>query len=242
MTIIILSIILLVLLLLIKENYDSNLTPKTFLIGTYLYVTVTIVGIILGAKIFKINSNVSPVLFGIIYFIISLFALSLIYSDNTKISHVGLFIFIIANSLFLSSFFDSDVNKNINASLIITSGIFMLLIGITYLFDENALMMMTSFIPSLASSLCGLILFNLLILLMINTKNVTTMSKYIKVSSIIGVIIFSMFILVDNSALLLKSYNLENNGQYININYPKESLNMSLNFINLLLDVSNYNS
>lgn len=238
---IIYSIVMFVLLIMIYKNYETDVTSRNYLIMVYLYISLTLFSIIMGGKIIKELNIIKPekmFLFVIAYMIISVFAISLIMSNDNRLSHLGLFFFILMQSALIS--LPLQYSTNINEALIITSVIFVILTAIVMYSSEETVLKMAKWIPNLLLVLSLVIVSELLFLLFASTE---TIQKYGKYFNWFIVLLFSFFVLSNTSVQLLKSsFMSPNTGiKHEDLNYPKESVNLSLDFMNILYRLINVN-
>ncbi|ARF10321.1 hypothetical protein Hokovirus_1_200 [Hokovirus HKV1] len=170
----------------------------------------------------------------ILFFIISIISLFLIYNDTMIINHTGLFLFIVNNAFFLNVFFND--NDNVNTSILITTGIFIILTLITTFLSNETLIKLQKLLPPFMILLCLVIIIQIvLIMCCSNTKYFKYFTRGATLLSVITIFIFIVFTLIDTSQVLLVNIA----GTHYDQNYPKLSIQLILDYINLLLNIDN---
>lgn len=215
-------ILLLVIAFLISNIYRSELSTKTYMANIYLYIAFTVIAIMLCATILNITFANGIIAF-IVIIIIAIISIFLIMNNNPIISHIGLLLFIIILGISISPYFNHF--KNINKSILITIGIFILFTVITFMLPDSALKKVQVMGGPMICALIMLIVANIFF-------------GGSKILSVISIAIFSYFIIYDT--FITSSKNLT--GTHYDINYPKETINNSLNFINILSSVIRLNN
>jgi len=221
---IVLLILFITSLMLLIQNYSTTVTRNTYLLNIILYllVTLSLIGITSNAvNYLDIDLNNISLL---VIFIITLFSISLINSNNLIVNHLALLLFIIMIGLSLSIY---STANNITTSIIITSFIVILFSIIGYNLPTEYQNEILKILPYLNMILLMFIIISLIMLFTNRTSN-----KYLDVSIII---LFILYILVDSIIINNQvSNNLYENMKHNEINYPNKIIGMVLNFINIL--------
>ena len=228
-----LTTILLVLLIaniwLIYMNYQKPLDNKSYLLGTYLYLGLSILIVALFTILFsnmhlENSKNIGWILLG--SFIISLFAISFIINGkNLTVNHIAFIIFLITIGLILAA--TINVASNVPMALLVTAVLVFILTLITYSLSPEGLAKLVSLYPILNTLLMGLII--VLIVGLIFFRNNEIFNKYI---GIFIVILFMLFILTDTAVLIIQSQLLTCKTQSC-VNYPSASLGLFLDALNI---------
>lgn len=224
------SILLLIILILViynsnRKTYSSTLTVA----NTYLYVAVSIFLLFFYlSNIEKVESRIKLDLTKyILFFIISIVCIvSMNYTNGMLSSHLIwlLFIFCIAIIVYPMYKRSEDISLTILTTSIIVTGLL-----IVYICQSNKLDF-SSIGSYLTIALISMIIFKILDSLIFKTT-----STKLKIYGIITVVLFSTFLLYDTDRLINRTKYIET------INYPKESINIFLDILNILVGVTNFN-
>jgi FtsH-binding integral membrane protein len=232
---IVLIVLLLSVMVAIFNIYKAKVNSMSYLKGIYLYILMAIIFITLLSKYTSKMSitdsqNITKMI--ILYFISAFAGLCLIYNDKIFVNHLGLALLCFALSLIIGTIFRDSTNI-INA-LIMTSIVVCIFTFIVFNSNEKQLLNFKSWIPYLTLMLFGIIIVDLV---GICTLNIT--ENFSNVMSIITVLVFMGFILADTSKILLKSKNLKCLTHEC-INYPKESISLLLDYVNIFVNMNKY--
>lgn len=235
---IIYSIMMFVILYMINKTYKTDLVKRNYLIMVYLYISFALFSIILGGKLLNSFTNFSSEkmsLFIIAYLIISFLAMFLISSDNLKLAHLGLGLFILMQSILIS--LPLQYSTNVNEALLITAIIFAILTMTVFYSSDQMVLDMANWAPTLLSALSLIVISELLFLFFADKE---TVFKYNKYFNWLVIMVMSFFILSDTSVKVLKAKIFDSMElTHLNMNYPKESVNLSLNFLNIFYRLIN---
>jgi FtsH-binding integral membrane protein len=240
----ILIILIISLIIEINKKLNMKLTVNNFIITNYLYTFVGFLLYLFINNILDINdvnlknytSNKLLLMFLLIIFI--LFYIYTTPSNNQILLHILWFSFILLISISGYPIYKSAKEQQIITKVVITIGIIFLLM--TYITFNNNLEWFDKYSSYLHISLFGLIIFQL-IDLVISDNNKSQENRF-WYYSIFAVLLFSNFIIYDTKRIIKKGLVLEkicNNNHAICANYPQESLNMILNFLNLFNNITN---
>lgn len=229
------AIILVILLFAIACMYQTKLSQNTYLTNIYLYISAGIAVTILVSSmdITQFFTGWSYLITGLILGVASLF---LIYQDNIWISHLGfiLLIFIIG----VGNIFKGDKVVNINI-LGITLAIFLILTVVSFLVTES----MAQKIMGYDSVLLAILSAYVVTIIVLPLISYATYIKYKKYISVIGIIIFVCYILLDSTRNITKSKDIskyfEQTLGHYGLNYPRESIGLILDFLNLFISIKN---
>lgn len=237
---IILFIILFIVLFLIYNNYKKPVNSRNYLLGIYSYISLTIILIAIftdyiskyiKGKNLLTSKNYLPVY--LISFIIIILAIIFIGNNNPIISHIALLVFILGISILILPVVINS--PGIIKAIIITAIIIFILTCFTFLLSENGLDKLILIGPVLNLVLFILILLLIIYIIFFRSIFSRTINKYITII-IIG--LFILFILSNTASIIKKSKNLTCQNQAC-INYPADSLGLSLDFIILFSNILN---
>ena len=232
----ILCIILVSILVYFKGIINGNFTCKNYILNAYSYILLSILIFILSTSLYDKNIGTdlnSYYKFSILAMILS-FAMifAFIFTNNIYLSHIFWLIFILSISYILIPLYRIMINKNVFNETLITAGIMVFIITL-FAFIK----------PELISLKMGPILLILLIVGLIlrivqfisgNTGN----RNMNLVFSYVFVVLFSLFLMYDTKLLQVKAQycnSLFKNG--IKPNYPRESMKIFLDLINLFTNL-----
>ena len=226
---VILYIMLFVALYLTYNLYQSPVTSKSYLIGIYLYILISILLITFGARMIGEYNLINPQKYWIVmllFLVVCFGSFSLMLTDDFMTRHIGLGLFIVVMAMLLSITYKHS--SNLVQAGIITSCIVFILSSIVYYSSEKTLEKMVSWIPTLTMILFGFIIVELLYILFSNTY------AYRNFFDISIIVLFIFYILADTSKVVLTSKNLPCKTHQC-INYPWDSLALILDYINVFI-------
>ena len=231
---IIMIVLLLSTLYALYKMYQTQVDSKTFITCIYLYLLLSLTLISILSKYTATLSitdseNVGKMV--ILYFIIACSGLLFIFNSSPLMNHIGLLLLCISMSLVIGVTYRNS--KNISDALIATSFIVLALTLFVFSSNETTLTSFTSWLPSLTSILCLLIIVELSYGLLYGPNE-----QFYKMASIFTVILFVWFILADTSKLLIESKQL-NCQTHSCINYPQKTVGLLLDYINLFTSLNN---
>lgn len=222
---IIAPIIFLVIIIII---YTTKLDKKTYFINVYMYLLLAISLILLLSKYISFNiRNLSSIILILVLLIISL---PLIYSENLIISHIGflILIFLLSSNLIIS-------RKNITKVLILSGLAFILLTIFTiFILNDDSKKFILSKDKYLAFMLFAFTFF----IIVVRIINPNIIDKNIKVISVIGILIFVLLTMHDTIIKYSNSHALPGIS-HTQVNYPKESVSLILDFMNIFINMYN---
>ena len=158
----ILLIALLAAFMFTHKLYQSPVTPKSYLLGIYLYVFISALLIALFSKLIAMyipaESKGQIVLFMILYILLALSSFStMAIAQSPFYRHIGLAMLLLAMSLLFSLVYDAN---NMVQAAAITSLIVFAITSIVFYSSEENLIKMRNWLPSLTVLLCGLIVIH----------------------------------------------------------------------------------
>jgi len=230
----IISIVTVIFLLI--RNTQKELTTNDYVVNTYLYILLAVLlcsfMIIIIDKYNLLNNINSMMLLSIfIITIIILSAMAMIDKRQIVLRHILWLIFIAAIAVILFPIYDFAKHTNILWKSIIT--VILLVLGLTYIASRFPRSFFESWGTYLLVGLSGLIIFEILDLIF--TGSGTGRQK---IYGIIGIILFSGFLLYDTNQVYQHADSVVLDCQGITnqlkcTDYPIESLNLFLDIINL---------
>ena len=226
--IIILLCLLFAIVFMIYKTYQTKLTPKTFLINIYLYIIVCLLFVaFIGnyTQHLKIINDKHIFRFIILYVILAFSGIFMIFKNDFFVNHIGFLLLALALSLIMGTHF--RYSKNVSQAATITTIIMLVLTAIVFSVNEDTLIRMTKWLPTLTWILLFVIIAEISYMLLFDYN-----PTFNKVMSVLVVTLFSFFILSDTSRILMKAKNLPCNTHSC-INYPKESTSLILDFMNI---------
>lgn len=224
---IIAPIIFLVIIIII---YTTKLDKKTYFINVYMYLLLAISLILLLSKYISFNiRNLSSIIL-ILVLVLLIISLPLIYSENLIISHIGflILIFLLSSNLIIS-------RKNITKVLILSGLAFILLTIFTiFILNDDSKKFILSKDKYLAFMLFAFTFF----IIVVRIINPNIIDKNIKVISVIGILIFVLLTMHDTIIKYSNSHALPGIS-HTQVNYPKESVSLILDFMNIFINMYN---
>jgi FtsH-binding integral membrane protein len=218
-----LFLILLVIGLAIYYVYSLELTKNTFMINSYLYITFTIVAALIFSSFdYNLENKNKWLVLGLLL-LVSIFGICLIQSSNNFVSHIGLLLVILMIGVTLSPF-----QGTLMKPLLITVSLFIIISAITFILPDNVLNKLNSMYSYMVCGLCLLIIVSVVLIYF----KPDLYAKNIKIISAITGILFIGFIVAD-------TFN-QSKSDLSKVNYPKSTINLFLDFINLLLVVRRF--
>jgi hypothetical protein len=234
-SLLILLCMLFAIMFLIYKTYQTNLTSKTYLINVYLYVFVALLMVVVIGNITKSTNitdskNMTQLL--ITYLIIVFVGICVMLSDKIFVSHIGFLLLIIALGLITGSLF--RYSTNIVQATILSSIIVIALSMVVFFASENTMVNLSRWTPILSWLLVCLIfaqVFNIFF---------DKEGKYINIIRGVVVVLFAMFVLSDTGRIILKSKKVTSVCKtHSCVNYPRESLNITLDYLNIFSALTN---
>jgi FtsH-binding integral membrane protein len=212
-------ITLLVVLIISVKKYKScqDRIPLTYLILGFSIVSFVVLQLIYQYYDINVNSLLAFVL-SIIFLVITH-----IYKPNSKINTLFFALFIISFSFILQPLFKLGDKMGIAKPALFTVCIWFLILTLISVYYPN---MITPQIKNiLFFSLIFLLIFRIILLF---TK---PLSKTIRISAYLGIIIFSGFVLYDSKMMRFRASQCDHPYEYIN-----NSIGLFLDFVNLWSD------
>lgn len=230
----------------ISYNLQHPITQKAFITNIYLYV---ILAILLTALTFifmerlKISLDPTSIMYyswgAFIVAIIIIFAFAFTPRDNIITTHIYFAIFAISLGVML---YPEYMQTKENNTLLQTLGtVIVIALVLTYITNQFPPDYFNGWGPVLFISLLGLIVFELLDILFGGTVGFSERSK---IYAAIGVVLFSGFLMYDTSRIIKRSSSVLdciNSGEATPIvcaDFPRESINVYLDVLNLFVDIS----
>jgi len=235
---IVLLIAIFVFILTIYKMYQTALTPKSFLVMVYLYmifslIFITFVGI--NAKNSQISDKENGWKLIMIYFVLACGGISLMMTNSMIPDHIGYIFLLTAIGLVIG--FSIRYSTNVTNALIITAFIVLALTLIVSMSSQESLINMSNWLPTLLVALFVIIIIELIIIVF--TGGLGQDSTMNKVLGLTVILLFCLFILSDSSRLLVKAGNLTCDTHKC-INYPLETSNLTLDYVNIFARLLNH--
>lgn len=222
----------------LMSNTQKPLTPNDYVTNTYLYIILaillcTLLMIIMDKyKLFN-NLNSMAIFAVFIITIIVMCALYMIDRRHVVLRHILWVVFIAGIAIILFPIYDVAKQTSILWKSVIT--VIIVVLGLTYLASRLPRNYFNSWGSYLSIGLLALIIFELLDLIFSDNNSIYAHQK---IYGIIGVILFSGFVLYDTNIIYQHADQTLMNCQGITnqlkcADYPSESLNLFLDIINL---------
>ena len=226
-TVISATIIALVIAIYNKAIKNGQFTCDSFVLNTYLYITLAIMLITAFIMYFgklPIEQFKNKFIFVFILSLISLIGINF-FSKNLFISHLLWLIFLMCISYTLVPFINLlNRDKILIKTLISTFMTLFLLTMFAYIYPE--------YIDLNIHSTLVVLLFSGIIVQLVNAIFPSQYSDNLRLMMSYGfIVLFSFFILYDTKILKIKAQQCIN--KLINPNYPKESMDIFLDILNL---------
>jgi FtsH-binding integral membrane protein len=238
---IILSLIVLLIITIILSRNNIELTENTYIVNTYLYV---LLAIMISAVTILYTDEYGSIflnnIFGIISIVIisfgSLLGVLLTTNDQIVLKHISYCIFTMSIGI-MCWFAFNDLNKNGKLMEVLYKLIAMMItlsiLGYVLPGDQ-----IRSWEYVLGSGLLCLIVVEMLDII-IGFKSKVDIYSYIAIALFSGFIIYDTRKILDNANKTIKSCKLDN--KQLCADYPKESLGLFLDIVNLFQNMSRIN-
>jgi FtsH-binding integral membrane protein len=230
----------------VANNLRSPMTSRMFVTNVYLYI---ILAILLTALTFifmerlKISVDSTSVMYctwgALIVAIIIIFAFALSPREYVITTHIYYAIFAVAMGVLL---YPEYMRSRENNTLLQTLGtVILIVLVLTWITNQFPPSYFNGWGPILLVALFGLIIFELLDVLFGSYEGLTIRSK---IYAGIGVLLFSGFLMYDTSRIYARAdgvVNCVNSGSASSLvcaDYPRESINVYLDILNLFVDIS----
>lgn len=225
-------------IIILARNTQRPLTVNNYVTNTYLYILLAILLcalVIIIMDKYHIFNNINAMT-GLAIFIIVMVVMSAMLMLNksfTVLRHVLWVIFIVGIAVLLFPIYDVAKQTSILWKCLIT--VIVLVLGLTYLASRLPRNYFQSWGSYLSIGLLALIIFEILDLIFSDSS---TVYAHQKIYGIIGVVLFSGFILYNTNQVYEHAedvvfYCEGINNQLKCTDYPGESLNIFLDVINL---------
>jgi FtsH-binding integral membrane protein len=225
-------------------NRNKMLTVNQYIYNTYMYILLGIMIMGLAWKYIDNNQSIASnmllngwyMIGSIIVTFISLFVVIGTTNNNMVLKHIAWLI--CAISFGLTTYFTYKINR-MNGTLASTFLSLILIVGIlSYLAYNSPLDTFDSWLKPMLIILCGLIFVQLIdLLFFVKGAQANSFIQRYRIYSWIGLLLFSGFLVYDTQHLIKKAHYITNvcssKNQSICADYPKESLNIFLDIINL---------
>jgi FtsH-binding integral membrane protein len=227
----IISIISIISIIGYYTSLPGKLTPSSFISNTYLYVALAIsIACFTVLKLSERGYTLTSTHL-VILFIISMISMVGVSSfNNNALRHITWLSFVVAIGFLTYPIYRMSEGKEESNKIIVTTII--LTIGLS-LFSKFSSFDFLSWRSYLVFALFSLIVLESLDLIF--HKSESGLNNRFKLYSYASIVLFSGFILYDTKSLARRSLVVEKR----NVNYPKESLSLFLDIINLFAGVSN---
>ena len=223
-----LSLIFVFLFIFLFYSTKQPLTQKRYMINIYGYIMTALIIISISVLILRKRGYIFSVQHLFASFIASL--LIIMFINNTEIygQHILWFIYILMLSLMIYPLYTKTIRDGTTMTVLLTTfSIFFILSLYVYFTPEQKL------------NILGwgkYLLFGLITLIIFQIISLFTEKCMIKTYAIVGVILFSGFILYDTNILLEKARIITENN--LVPTYPVDSLNIILDIINMFSNVT----
>ncbi|ARF09477.1 hypothetical protein Indivirus_1_100 [Indivirus ILV1] len=228
----ILLVMIFVAIYLIYDNYQHPVNSKDFIINIYLYIFVALLFIAVASKYvakMKISDPSNAFKLVVVYFILACGGLSMMFSDQFFVNHIGFLLLLLALSLMVGT--STKYSSHVPEAAAITAIIVSILTGIVYFSSEETLIRMSGWIKNLLWVLVCVIIIELGYFFLGGANR-----TFYKVMAFSVIILFGFFVLSDTSRLLLESQNLSCKTHGC-INYPLKASKLVLDYVNIFLRV-----
>ena len=245
-TILILSIVLLAIIFFIIKNMNDPLSERIYIINTYLYIYASLIIIILFSTImdkFDLFQELNTVTLLIIFIlsIVSIFGIIFTPTGNHLLKHIFLLLLLFSLSVIAYQWYKIALNNNTLWQVIITLGAIML--GLTIYAYTQPLDAFNSWGSYLMIGLSGLITVQIADMIFGSSSGLLGRSK---IYSWIAIIIFGGFLLYDTQNIrknaILITNSCPSRNQLECADYPRESIGVVLDLINLFANLVNVNT
>lgn len=237
---IILSVSILSFLLMIYNNISGELTAKTFMITSYMYIFMAIFTIILFNEL-NIYENVQiNDFYMMILSLILLFAVYLVPKENTIIKNLCWLGFVIVIGALSNPIYNMSKNNGTLQSILMAIGSMILVM--TYFAFTKPLGYFDSWYPYLFTSLIGLLFGRIGNMAFSDLKNPSGFLSREYLFSIVSVFVFNAFLMYDTQKLIKEGKILENicktQDHSVCADYPIRTLDIILDILNLFANTS----
>lgn len=230
--------LLLAIMVLIYNMYQTPLDGKSFLTTTYLYVAFAFLFLALLGKYtesLQITDNENMWKMILLYFTLGIGGICMmIMSNSTYGHHTGFILLLSALSLIIGVTY--KYSSNVTRAALITGIMVSVITGIVFMTSEDNLKKMGAWSNNLTLALWLVIIGELVYLIIFGGDN-DTINKAISIA-VIG--LFVLFILSDTSKLLLKSKDLQCTNHAC-VNYPLQSSSLILDYLNIFIRLTDQN-
>jgi len=244
------ALLCVIIYIIIKNN--QHITSNIYVVNTYMYILLAVIICsltILFMDYFHFDGfNVFTIIITFVLLITIIFALALTDRSNILARHIMWLIFAIGVGVLLYPTYLFDIDRGILLSVLIT--LVVLIISLTLMAYYAPLHYFDGWGPILLLSLLGLIIFELADISISFFSGTSITADRVRIYSIIGIIIFSGFIMYDTQRLRIDADDVlkcisqnSNDSNLVNVNlicadYPYKSLNIFLDIINLFNSLS----
>jgi FtsH-binding integral membrane protein len=234
-------------------NRNKELTVNQYISNTYLYILLGIMIIGLVWKYIDNNQSIASnmllngwYLFGLIIItFISLYIVISTPNDKTIIKHIAWTICAICFGM--TTYFTYKMNRSSGQLTSIFISLIFIIGLLSYLAYSMPLNTFDNWLKPMVIILFGLIVIQLIDLLLISTNSFSFNHKDFfvrtRIYSWIGLLLFSGFLLYDTQTLIKRAKQITqeciSKNQSLCADYPRESLNIFLDIINLFNSQSN---
>jgi FtsH-binding integral membrane protein len=218
------------LLILFNAFKNGKSTCDSYITNTYLYMTlgITIIGYIaLVASEYPLNNKL--IILTIISTFLLIFALVVTPQNNVPFSHFFWILLLFALGYILNISIRNSSSSHLKEALVLTAIVFFSMTFISFFFQNSIKNHLHQLGSVLFASLLSVIFLELYYIFFVKDFP----RKLKKQISYFVILLFSAFLVYDSSSMQVRSKLCLDNSNPAN--YPKESLNLILDLINLFV-------
>jgi FtsH-binding integral membrane protein len=240
---IIIGVSLIALIYMIYSNVSKNLTTKSYIMTTYMYVFSAFLFIVLlnECKLLPEISHSLKIIALCFLSIILIISLNLISKDNQLFKHIIWIGFIACVAMLSKPVVDLAVKQNILNKVLISVGSMFLVMS--YLAYTKPLDYFNSWYPYLYTSLIGLLASQLSNIIFSNLDEPSGFLSRDWYISAFAVLVFNGFLLYDTQKILKEGlvldYICQGQDNLSCASYPDKSMNIILDLLNLFTNTTN---
>lgn len=231
---------LFVLLFLTYKNVSHQLTTKSYILTTYMYImfALLIITLINNSDVFKLSSNMKMVALCFLSLIL-LIILRIIPKKHQVLKHLVWLGLICSFGIMINPIYEIAKMQNVLYNVLFS--VFVMFITTTFIAYKSPENYFNLLEPYLISGLIGLIIFRLtnIIFSDLSGKSFTNREWYISFATII---IFNLFIMYDTRKILNDGIKFEkicvNKDNLECADYPEKSLSVILDLLNLFANTT----
>lgn len=236
------SLSLFTLVFMIYQNISQDLTAKSYIAATYMYIFFAFLLIILINEEKLVPDLRHSVKFMALAFLMIILTVILhfIPKENQLLKHVVWFGLIVIMGIILNPVYEIAKNENILNKVLLTISV--MFIVMTYFAYTKPLSYFDSWYPYLYSGLIGLIVSRLSNIIFSDLDNPSGFYSRDFLISIVSVLIFNGFLAYDTQKIVKDGVKLNSVCQGKNnlecADYPTKSLDIILDMLNLFVNTT----